>query len=301
MTAPRSRARGIGLSLAAAAAFGIFAPAARESTNAVPALLAAGLTYGTAAAFAAAVRVGRAVAGGRPWGRRPGPADAARVGLMTLLGGIVAPALFFEGASRLRTPEIAILQHAEFALTVLAAVVFLGERHPRRAWMGVLAIGAGVTTLSWSPGAVSVAAIPTAGLSFVVAACAAWAADNLLARGVSGVDPLITVMLKGALAGIALVAISGSEGLARVPPSAWLWIALGGGLGVGGSLVLELLALRHVSVATNAALFATGPALGVAWGAVLLRDAPSVRAVAALALCLLGVGLLSFGRGNAAD
>lgn len=285
--------RGIALSVAAAATFGVLAPAAKGATQGVAPVAAAGLAYAAAAVFAAAVRVVRAASGAGSWGRRPGRADAARVALMTILGGVVAPALFFEGASRLATADVAVLQHAEFLLTVVGAVVLLAERHALSGWLGVGAIAAGVLATAAQPAAIGAARVDPVGAALVLLAASAWAADNLLARKASGLDPTTTVLWKGAAAGAVLIFWGGPGALTAIPAASWGWIVLAGGVGVGGSLVLELLALRRVGVAANAAIFSTGPTLGAGWGWVLLGDRPSARSLAGLAACVVGIVLLA--------
>src|SRR6185369_2822379 len=119
----------------------------------------------------------------------------------------------------------------------------------------------------------------------------AWAADNTLARGASDLDPLAVVAFMGLGAGAVLAAASrGSWDLASHD---WLLLLLAGGLGIGVSLVLELLALRRIGATLNAGLFATGPAFGFLWSLCFLGERSVALAWVALALCLAGAVALA--------
>ncbi len=215
---------------------------------------------------------------------------------MTVLGGVLGPALFFAGLTRVAAHHAAIVQHLEFALTVLAAVLVLGERPGRRGVAGLVFVCAGVVLLSIrGVDAAGAAPLSWSGVALIVAACMTWAADNTLARGASELDPLVVVSIKGLGAGIALtVASAGSPW----PPDArgWGLLLLAGGVGVGVSLVLELLALRRIGAALNAGLFATGPAFGFVWSLTFLGERSSAAGWAALSLCVVGAIALAADR-----
>ncbi|HET9298814.1 MAG TPA: DMT family transporter, partial [Candidatus Polarisedimenticolaceae bacterium] len=123
----RTRRAGVWLSLAAAACFGIFGPAAKAALREVAPLRAAGLVYLAAGAVAGTVWLVRHAAG-RPSLGHSMRRELPRVAAMTVVGGVLGPALFFAGVARVQAHDVAVLQHMEFALTALAAVLVLGER-----------------------------------------------------------------------------------------------------------------------------------------------------------------------------
>jgi drug/metabolite transporter (DMT)-like permease len=284
------------LALGAAATFGVFAPAAKGALAHVGPIRGAGLAYLAAGAVALGALVARHLAGMPSIGRRLTRQDGPRLLGMTVLGGVLGPTLFFAGVSRVAAHHAAVVQHLEFALTVLAAVLVLGERPGRRGVAGLLFVGAGVVLLSMvgldARGAVG---FPGTGVALIVGACAAWAADNTLARGASDLDPLVVVSIKGLLAGFALVLASAGSPW-PLDAQGWGLLLLAGGVGVGVSLVLELLALRRIGAALNAGLFATGPAFGFVWSLVFLGERSSTGSWAALALCLFGAVALAVDR-----
>ena len=288
----RTRATGVWLALAAAACFGIFAPAAKMAVRDVGPLRAAALAYLAAGAVACSASLFRRAAGSSPLGHVPLRRELPRVLAMTLVGGVLGPALFFAGVARVPVHDVAVLQHLEFALTVLAAVFLLGERPGRHGVAGLLLVGAGVVLLSvlGSSGEHGTDR-GWVGFLLLVGACAAWAADNTLARGASDLDPLSVVALKGLGSGAILAATS--TGPWHMGARPWLLALLGGGLGIGLSLMLELLALRRIGATLNAGLFATGPAFGFLWSLLFLGESAGARTWAALALCLIGAVALA--------
>ncbi len=287
---------GVVLSLAAAATFGVLAPASKGALAHVEPLRGAALSYLVAGAVAVlALILGRAV-GLRHRGRAALRQDTPRLAGMILLGGILGPAMFFAGVERLAAHHAAVLQHLEFGLTVAAALLILGERPGGRGVAGLSLVGAGVLLLS----VIDVEHTADAGSSWlgtilVAGACIAWAGDNTLARGASDLDPLAVVAIKGLGAGVALSVVSADS---PWPQGVFGWglLALAGGVGIGFSLVLELLALRRIGAALNAGLFATGPVFGFVWSLVFLGEQSTVTSWIALTLCAGGAVALSIDR-----
>ncbi|MCP3981141.1 MAG: DMT family transporter [bacterium] len=296
--APHGRSlAGVLLSVAAAATFGVFAPAAKGALAHVTAVRAAGLAYLAAAAVALVAWLVRRLARARSAGRAVRVADLGRLIGMTLCGGALGPALFFAGVRLVEAHDAALVQHLEFVLTVFAAMIVLGERPGRRGYAGLLLVGAGLVLLSLGQLGAADGAAPSSwtGVGLLALACLAWAVDNTLARGVSDIDPFVVVSLKGLGAGLLLVLLTPGEPWPR-DASGWGLVFLAGGVGVGLSLVLELLALRRIGAALNAGLFACGPAFGFAFSLLFLGERASPIGFAALFFCLMGAVALSVDR-----
>src|SRR6185369_9998388 len=112
-------------------------------------------------------------AGGGPLGHAPSGRSLPRLLAMTLLGGVLGPALFFAGVARVPAHAVAVLQHVEFALTALAAVLVLGERLGQRGWAGLALVGAGILLLSrLAAGGERPADLSAFGLLLLLGACA---------------------------------------------------------------------------------------------------------------------------------
>jgi EamA-like transporter family len=128
-----------------------------------------------------------------------------------------------------------------------------------------------------------------AGGAFIAAACLAWGIDNNLTRKLSSADPVMIALIKGLAAG----AVNFGLGLARhaaVPPAGAMAAAtLVGFFGIGVSLVLFVLALRHLGSARTGAYFSLAPFIGAVVALVVLHD--PLTAQLAIAGLLMGVGL----------
>lgn len=291
-TPERRRLVGVGLSLAAAALYGLFTPAAKGALAHLDPVRAAGLTYLIAGGLAFGVLALRTLAGRKASGGRIRTRDIARLLGMTLFGGVLGPVLFFEGVQRVAAHHAAIVQHLEFALTVLAALLVLGERVGRRGVLGLGLVLGGLLVFSASAPSGAESSSTSWGLLLLAAACASWALDNTLARGASDLDPLVVVAIKGLGGGTAL--LLGKLGAAwSLSLSGWMLVLLAGGIGVGLSLVLEMLALRRIGAALNAGLFATGPAFGFIWSLLFIGESAGTMGWLALLSCAAGAVALS--------
>ena len=130
------------------------------------------------------------------------------------------------------------------------------------------------------------------GSVIIAAACLGWAIDNNLTRNVSSADPVYVATLKGGVAGVVNV------GIARWLGSPWPDLAglsaagLLGFAGYGVSLVLFVIALRHIGVARTAGYFSLAPFFGGALAVVVFRDTVTLSLAGAGALMAVGVWLL---------
>jgi drug/metabolite transporter (DMT)-like permease len=197
-----------------------------------------------------------------------------------LAGGIAAPVLLVWGLSGLAASAASLLLAAEAVLTVLLAALLFREAVAGRIWLAsLLILGAGAL-LAWTPQL----ALPVSPHALaVLAACLLWGLDNNLTRRISLADPYAIAMWKGLAAGV----VNTSIGLVlapAAPQSSWL-IALGAGaLGYGASLVLYVLAMRHLGAARTAAHFGTAPFFGAALSIALLGEPLTPVLAAAFAL-----------------
>jgi drug/metabolite transporter (DMT)-like permease len=125
----------------------------------------------------------------------------------------------------------------------------------------------------------------------VVAACACWAIDNNLTRKVSGSDAVVVAGIKGLIAGVTNLGIA--LVLGQTLPSTSVVLAAGvvGFFGYGLSLVLFVLALRHLGTARTGAYFSVAPFAGAALAIALQHEAVTVQIIVAGALMAVGVWL----------
>jgi len=119
--------------------------------------------------------------------------------------------------------------------------------------------------------------------------------DNkpLLQTFLSGVfgDPVQIATLKGLVAGTINLLVAFSNHTALPQPELLAGAAFIGFFGYGVSLVLFVLALRHLGTARTGAYFATAPFIGALLAITVLMEPISARLVAAALLMAIGLWL----------
>jgi drug/metabolite transporter (DMT)-like permease len=203
-----------------------------------------------------------------------------------LCGGVAGPVMLMWGLARMPAAEVSMLLNAEGVFTALLAWFVFRENFDRRIAIGMFLIVAGALVLSWRGEARFDSIVPALA---VMGACLAWAVDNNLTRKVALADATTIAMLKGVCAGAVNVALAFMAGATLPAPSV---VAAAGTLGFfsyGISLVLFVIALRHLGTARTGAYFSTAPFAGALLSIVLLSEPVTWQlAVAAL---LMGWGV----------
>lgn len=282
------RRRAIGYALLSAALFGASTPLAKQLLGDVPPLLLASILYlGSGLGLLGWLALRRALT------RVERPAslsgsDYLWLGAAITAGGVVAPLFLVFGLVRSDGATASLLLNLEAVLTAVIAWVAFRENVDRRVFMGMMAIVAGGVLLAWqeAPRAGSLL-----GPALIAAACLAWALDNNLTRQVSGGDAATIACLKGLIAGSVNMAIAFELGTPMPPLPAAAAAALVGFLGYGVSLVLFIVALRHLGTARTGAYYSVAPFFGAALALVLLDEQTTMFFWIAAALMALGVRL----------
>jgi drug/metabolite transporter (DMT)-like permease len=276
------------LALGAALLFGLSAPAAKVLVAVTDPWLLAGLLYVGSGLGLGLYRLGR----GLPL-RLPSEAPVSRheapwLAAATLAGGVVGPVLMLFGLTRGSAAQTALLLNLEGVFTALLAWLAFNEAFAIRIATGMAAIALGSVVLTWD---VSGGVALDRSAVLVIAACLAWAVDNNLTRRISASDPVQIAAVKGAAAGAINLLIALGRG-AEIPDTAvLLGAAMVGLLGYGTSLVLFVLALRHLGTARTGAYFSTAPFIGSVGAIALLGEAITVRLLIAGSLMAVGVWL----------
>ncbi|WP_332702365.1 DMT family transporter [Devosia sp.] len=278
---------GVPFALGAAVLFGASAPLAKVLLGTVDPWLLAGILYLGAGAGLALVHWGRPLLGlanaEAPLQRRDMPWLAAVIAF----GGMLGPLFLMLGLSRTSAASGSLLLNLEGLATMAIAWIVFRENVDRRLLLGAAAILAGAVLLSWNGQGLE---LDTGGL-FIAAACLCWGIDNNLTRKLSSADPVQIAMLKGLVAGSTNFALALALG-AQLPDVA---VVAGGAvvgfLGIGVSLVMFMLGLRHLGTARTGAYFSLAPFIGAVLALLLFREGLTVQLIAAGLLMGLGLWL----------
>jgi len=276
---------GAAFALASAILFGLSTPLAKALVGRVdPWLLAAILYLGSGTGltiYALTQRLTAKAAREAPLRR----SDLSWLIGAILSGGVIGPVLLMLGLATTPASSAALLLNLEGLATMAIAWGIYKENADRRIVLGALAILAGALVLSWQGGfgGLGLGALAIAG------ACLAWGIDNNLTRKISHADPLQIAAIKGLAAGGINLCLALLIGV-RVPAAPLvLGAAFVGFFGYGVSLVLFVLALRHVGAARTGAYFSTAPFIGAVAAIAFFHDAVTLQLLAAAAL--MGLGL----------
>jgi drug/metabolite transporter (DMT)-like permease len=288
--AVRMNTRAIFYALLAAALFGVSTPTAKVLLgSAEPAVLAGLLYCGAGVGIALLRRFARPMLlpdGGEEAALSRG--DLAWLSGAIIAGGVAGPVLLMVGLTHTDGATASLLLTLEGLATALIAWFVFHENLDRRIVLGMGCLLAGAGVLSWS-GQPTVSNV--IGPLAIVGACIAWGLDNNLTRKVSLSDPLHIVELKGLVAGPVNVSLGlwMGGGLPDFPMIAAA--AIVGFLGYGVSLVLFVIALRHLGTVRTGSYFSTAPFFGAIVAVLAFGEPVTLPLIGAALLMGLGVWL----------
>lgn len=216
-----------------------------------------------------------------------GVKDLGWLGASTLAGEVIGPVLFTLGLTITSASSASLLLNFESVFTALLAGLIFGERLGWRLIGGIAAITAGGIILSQAEGTYN-------GLSWgslmILGTCLGWAIDSNMTQKIADRDPLQVAMLKSGTAGIINVAIALAIGQSFPQPLILLATLGTGFLCYGVTLILFVLALRHIGASRTGAFFALSPFVGATISAIALGERVTVTLMSSAVLMAVGVG-----------
>ncbi len=278
---------GVPFALGAAFLFGASTPLSKVLLSAIDPWMLAGLLYLGAGFGLLVVRVIRSRLQNYAREATLSASDYPLLVLVVVIGGVVGPLLLMFGLLQTTASEASLLLNLEGLATMTIAWLVFHENVDRRLLIGAAAILLGAVILSWNGSGFH---FGLAGL-MIAGACIAWGIDNNLTRKLSAADPVQIAMIKGLVAGGVNVALA--LGLGAHIPNAGTVASAGivGFFGIGVSLVLFMLGLRHLGTARTGAYFSMAPFIGAAVAVAMLREPVTWQLVAAALLMLSGLWL----------
>ena len=204
-----------------------------------------------------------------------------------LSGGVAGPVLLMLGLSQMPASGASLLLNTEGLFTALLAWFVFRENFDRRIAVGMLAILAGAVVLSVPTGADLGSPWPALAIS---GACLAWALDNNLTRKIALTDATWLAAVKGSVAGPINLVMAFALGAGLPAPGNITAALVVGFFAYGVSLVLFIIAMRHLGTARAGAYYSIAPFFG-AMLALILGDMPTWPLAVAAALMAVGVWL----------
>jgi drug/metabolite transporter (DMT)-like permease len=185
-------------------------------------------------------------------------------------------------------------------LTVLLAVLWLGERPRAGEWLGISLVVSGVATVMWFRLGVENRRSGLAGLLWGLLAVVAMAVSTIIAKEAldesGSLQATFIRMLAGTvgifLVGGAMGQLRGTFTPLRQPGFAALFLASVVTVTFGG-FWLSLLAIQKIDVAVANTLSSTEPLLVLPIAAFVLKESLTVPVLLGSALAVLGVACLS--------
>lgn len=203
-------------------------------------------------------------------------------------GGIAGPVLLMLGLTLTPASSASLLLNMEGVLTAMLAWFVFKENFDKRIFLGMLLIVAAGILLSWEQ--IPVLGVPW-GAFAIIGACLCWAIDNNLTRKVSASDAVQIAGVKGLVAGTVNLLIAMALGYSFPETRTILTAGVVGFCGYGLSLVMFVLALRHLGTARTGAYFSAAPFVGAIISLVMLGDRPGISFWTAAALMGAGIWL----------
>ena len=279
---------GAPMALASAALFGASTPLAKLLLGAgVDPWLLAGLFYLGSGLGLGVIHLSRGALGIPALEAPLQRGDLPWLALVVLTGGVVGPVLLMVGLNHTPASSAALLLNLEGVATMAIAWIVFKENVDRRLLIGAAAILGGAVLLSWRGGPQGIGP----GTLAIAGACAAWGIDNNLTRKLSSADPVQITAVKGIVAGVVNLTLAFIRGAQPPPLDSLIGSGIVGFFGYGVSLVLFVLALRHLGAARTGAYFSTAPFLAAALALALFREPITAQLVGAGLLMAIGVYL----------
>lgn len=281
--------QGVIFALLAAALFGASTPFAKSLVGQVAPVALAGMLYmGSGLGLLAFYLVRRFLRQGGNTDAGLTGRDWSWLGGATMAGGVAGPVLLLIGLTTTPASSAALLLNIEGVLTSMLAWFVFKENFDRRIFIGMLLIVAAGVLLSWQQS-------PAIGLPWgalaIVGACLCWAIDNNLTRKVSASDAVQIACMKGLVAGSVNLGVAAAVGTTWPTWTTALAAVVTGLCGYGLSLVLFVLALRHLGTARTGAYFSAAPFVGAAISLAILGERPDAAFWVAAALMGAGIWL----------
>jgi drug/metabolite transporter (DMT)-like permease len=225
---------------------------------------------------------------------KPSEAGIHRTDLPWLLGailsgGVAAPIILMLGLKYSSASSASLLLNFEGVATTLLAALIFKEAVGKRTVFAIILITLSSILLTYQPTGQWELSFGAFG---ILGACSLWGLDNNLTRNISAKNPLLIVAIKGLSAGLFSLFLAYLLGKSLPDARQILMTLFLGFVCYGLSIILYILALRHLGAARTSAFFSLAPFVGMLLSILIFKELPQMLFFYSLPLMALGAWLL---------
>ena len=215
--------------------------------------------------------------------------------IIGLLGGCIAPFLFFEGLHRTTASDASVLEGGELLFTAMIAIVFFKERLTKIGYLGMAVTIAGITLVSLSNADIQNNLYSfklNLGNILIILSTLCWGLDNNISKIISNriTNTSKIVVVKSLIGGFLLLIITLFLGynlsieIFQIP---YLFILAVGGFGL--SLFFFIESLRIIGTLKVIVIFSSSSVFGLFFSFIILNDKITIMQLISTALVILGL------------
>jgi drug/metabolite transporter (DMT)-like permease len=216
--------------------------------------------------------------------------------IIGLLGGGIAPFLFFEGLKRTTASDASVLEGGELLFTVIIALLFFKEKLTKIGYLGMTITIIGITLISLSSNINGQGSWYNFNLNFgnilIIFSTLCWGLDNNISKIISKriTNTAKIVLVKSLIGGTLLLIISfylGYKLNIEINQIPYLLI-----LGIGGfglSLFFFIESLRIIGTLKTIVIFSSSAIFGLILSFFILNEKIGIMQVIATTLVILGL------------
>ena len=222
--------------------------------------------------------------------------DYAILLIIGLLGGGIAPFLFFEGLKRTTASDASVLEGGELLFTVIIALLFFKEKLTKIGYLGITITIIGITLISLSSNINSPNNWYNFNLNFgnilIIFSTICWGLDNNISKIISKriTNTAKIVLVKSLIGGTLLLIVSfylGYKLNIEINQIPYLLI-----LGIGGfglSLFFFIESLRIIGTLKTIVIFSSSTIFGLILSFFILNEKIGIMQLIATTLVILGL------------
>ncbi|KAF6242992.1 EamA/RhaT family transporter [Nitrosopumilus sp. b1] len=217
------------------------------------------------------------------------------LGLVALLGAVLAPSFYFFGLQSTSASDATILSNSEIVFTVILAILFFKEKIRRTGYFSIGLVFTGVVLVTINTDFSSnVLDFANVGNLFIILTMFCWALDNNLSKILTKtIDVSRIVHLKSLLGGVVLVGIVLLLGIPiSVSEESWINIILLGIIGIAAPMFLFYYAIKNIGAVKTILIFSTSSIFGVVYAFIFLQEQIQYHQIIAMGIMVFGIMLL---------